>query len=274
MTTILDLDSPTKTRDTTPDDVVGLSALVVAHNEEENLPDCLAALRFCDEIVVVLDRCSDGSKGIAELLADRVVEGAWPIEGDRRNFGNQACRGAWVLEIDADERVGPELATEIRQVCQEGRYDYFRLPVDNYIGKRLVRYGWGASIGVSSVARLCRKGVKTWGLQRVHPKLAFRDDSREGPRLSNRLIHYADRNISDLIKRLDSYSTAQALDLRDSGDLGTAAHNYRRIFSRFWKCFVARKGYREGGMGFIIAVCAGLLPILSYLKAVHDGEDA
>jgi hypothetical protein len=89
----------------------------------------------------------------------------------------------------------------------------------------------------------------------------------QGPILENRLAHYVDRNISDMIRRLDRYSTARAKDLRDSGQLGSYRSNIRRIFSRFWKCYVSRRGYREGPYGFLIALCAGLYPILSYLKA-------
>src|SRR3546814_2057610 len=79
-----------------------LSALVVAHDEEARLADCLDALRFADEIVVVLDRCTDGSKAIAARYTDRLVEGAWPIEGERRNAGIAACTGDWIFEVDAD----------------------------------------------------------------------------------------------------------------------------------------------------------------------------
>ena len=86
------------------------------------------------------------------------------------------------------------------------------------------------------------------------------------------MVHYVDRDLSDMIRRLNSYTSARALDLRECGDLGSAFHNYRRIFSRFWRCYVSRKGYREGGVGFLIAVCAALYPILSYLKARYDPE--
>ncbi|MCS6853800.1 MAG: glycosyltransferase, partial [Elioraea sp.] len=82
-----------------------LSALVVARNEEARLGDCLASLRFADEIVVVLDRTTDRSADIARGVGARVLEGAWEIEGDRRNAGLAACTGDWILEIDADERV-------------------------------------------------------------------------------------------------------------------------------------------------------------------------
>ncbi len=249
-----------------------LSALVVVHNEEAQLDACLADLGFADELVVVLDRCTDRSKEIAARHADRLLEGAWPIEGERRNQGIAACSGAWILEIDADERVPRALADEIAGwVARDGGgHDYFRIPVDNFIGQRLVRHGWGAQFGVSSVIRLHRKGVKTWGLQRVHPKLSFAAGAVEGPRLNSRLLHYADRDISDVIRRLDRYTSARAADLRAAGDLGSAFHNYRRIPSRFLKCFWGRKGYREGGLGFLIALCAGLYPILSYLKARYD----
>jgi hypothetical protein len=85
--------------------------------------------------------------------------------------------------------------------------------------------------------------------------------------LQNRIEHHVDRNISDMIRRLDSYSTARAKDLRESGEIGSLAANIRRLFSRFFKCYVMRKGYREGGYGLLIAIFAGLYPLLSYLKA-------
>jgi glycosyltransferase involved in cell wall biosynthesis len=247
-----------------------LSALVVIHDEEARLADCLERLGFADEVVVVLDRCTDRSKEIAARFTDRLVEGAWPLEGDRRNTGIEACRGPWILEVDADERVPPALAEEIRRVVAESNFDWHEILVDNYIGHRLVRYGWGASYGKAAYPGLFRKGAKSWGHNRVHPKLTFK--GIKGPRLTHRIDHMVDRNISDMIKRLDRYSSARALDLRDAGDIGTFGHNVRRIFSRFYKCYVARRGYREGGYGFLIALFAGLYPILSYLKARLEDE--
>jgi len=91
-----------------------LSALVVARNEEDRLEACLACLNFADERVVVLDRCTDGSASIAHKMADVVLEGEWPIEGDRRNAGLDACSGDWILEVDADESVSAELGQEVR----------------------------------------------------------------------------------------------------------------------------------------------------------------
>ena len=79
-----------------------LSALIVVHNEESALEDCIASAHFADEIVVVLDKCTDGSKAIVERLGCRLIEGAWEIEGARRNAGIDACSGDWILEVDAD----------------------------------------------------------------------------------------------------------------------------------------------------------------------------
>lgn len=250
-----------------------LSALVVAHNEESILAACLDKLKFADELVVVLDKCTDRSREIALRFTDEahLVEGSWDLEGPRRNTGIAACNGDWVLEVDADEHVPAALADEIRTVIESIDADFFDVPVDNYIGTRLVRYGWGASFGVSATPRLFRKGAKSWGSQRVHPSLAWTGRNGRQPikskAISNRLDHYVDTSISDMIQRLDRYSTLRAADLRASGDIGSLANNIRRLFSRFFKCYVRRKGYREGGWGLLIALCAGLFPLLSYLKA-------
>ncbi len=241
-----------------------LSALVVARNEERQLAACLERLTFADELVVVLDRSTDGSKEIAQRFGARVIEGAWEIEGPRRMAGIAACRGPWVLEVDADERVPPELAAEIRAVLPEADSGYFLIPFDNYIGEHLVRDGWGASWGVSAAVRLFTKGAKVWGDQRIHPKLTLSGERRW---LKSRMIHYEDRNNSDMLARLDRYTTARARDLRASGDIGSYFHNVRRLFSRFYKCYVSHKGYREGPYGLLIALMAGLYPLISYLKA-------
>jgi glycosyltransferase involved in cell wall biosynthesis len=242
--------------------------VVVCHNEEHQLVDCLASLGFADEIVVVLDRCDDQSGDIARDFTERLVEGAWEREGPRRHAGIDVCRGEWILEIDADERVSPELAVEIRGTIAVSSAEWHLIPVDNYVGGRLVRWGWGASFGRSAHGALFRKGAKHWGGQRIHPMVAFA--GKQGAALSSPIVHYVDRDISDMIRRLDRYTTARAADLRDSGNIGSFGENLRRIVSRFWKCYVGRRGYREGAWGFLIALCAALYPILSYLKARLD----
>lgn len=243
-----------------------ISALISVHNEEAQLADCLERLAFADEIVVVLDKCTDASKAIAEKYTDQVHEGSWSLEGDRRNAAIAFCHGRWVFEIDADERVPADLGDEIRRTVETSTHDWHEILVDNYIGGKLVRWGWGASFGKAAYPGLFRKGVKVWGRQRVHPSLQW--SGKKGAMLKGRLDHYVDRNISDMVKRLDNYSSARARDLRDRGETwGSTANNVRRLFSRFFKCYVLRKGYREGGYGLLIALFAGLYPLISHLKA-------
>ena len=245
-----------------------ISVVMCAHNEQERLPGCLEKVSFADEIIVVCDKCTDQTEEVAQKYGAKTVVGSWDIEGARRNRAIEEATGDWIFELDADEHVSEELAISIRAAVRSDAFDLYVVPVDNYVGKRLVRYGWGASFGTSAVWRLFRKGHKNWGSQRVHPSFDMR--GRKGPRLNGALLHFVDRNISDMICRLDSYSTARAADLRESGDIGTFANNFRRIFSRFYRCFVARKGYKEGGMGFLIALFGALFPILSYLKARYE----
>ncbi|MEQ9328455.1 MAG: glycosyltransferase family 2 protein [Rhodospirillales bacterium] len=248
-----------------------LSIVISVHNEEDKLDHCLSHLGFGDELVVLLDKCTDRSREIAARHTDRLVDGAWELEGDRRNAGIDACNCDWVLEVDADETVSPDLAAEIRRIIETTGADWHEIPVDNYIGGRLVRYGWGASFGKAAYPGLFRRGVKRWARQRVHPSLTW--SGRKGAMLTQRLRHDVDKNISSMIRRLDNYSTARARDLRDAGETwGSTCSNVRRLFSRFFKCYVARKGYREGGYGFLIALFAGMYPLMSHLKARLEKE--
>ena len=247
-----------------------LSALVVAHNEEDQLADCLESLRFADEIVVVLDRCTDDSAAIAGRYTATIVAGAWPLEGPRRHAGIDACTGNWILEVDADERVPEALAQEIRATIRGATPGYFLIPFDNFIGDRLVRHGWGGSWGVGAKACLFTPGAKQWGAQRIHPRVVL-----EGPqrRLRQPMHHYVDRDVADMLARLQRYSDARAADLRESGaPLPPLIWTLRRSLSRFLKCYVSRRGYREGRWGFAIALMAGLFPLISHLKAEMDGR--
>ena len=248
-----------------------LSALIVARNEAARLPPCLASLGFADEIVVVLDRSTDASAEIARAAGTVLLEGEWKLEGERRNAGIAACTGDWVLEVDADERVPAALGAEIRALIARSTAAFHRVRIDNYVGERLILHGWGGSFGTTLKPILFRRGAKHWRAQRVHPGLDW--TGSEGERLTAHGIrHEVDRDISDMLRRLDRYSSAKAADLLDQGDIGTLGNNVRRFISRSFKCFVARKGYKEGGWGLLIALCAGLFPLLSHLKARLEPE--
>ncbi|CAN5432882.1 glycosyltransferase family 2 protein [soil metagenome] len=242
-----------------------LSGLVCAHNEDARIAECLARLSFCDEIVVVADRCTDRTEAIARKMGARVVSGIFPVEGLRKEAGVAACRGEWIIELDADEAVPPALAQEIRETVNAGTADWYQVPVDNFVGEQLVRHGWGGSFGASSVARLFRKGVKSWKSERVHPGTTFA--GAYGGRLDNAILHKVDDDIADMVQRLNRYTALRGQDLADSGKIKSLWDDLFRGVRRFYKCYVSRKGYKEGDMGFLIAIMAGLYPLLSNLKA-------
>ena len=250
-----------------------LSILIVAHNEERHLEDCLSCLDFADEIVMVLDKCTDGSKTIAQKFTKNITEGSWDIEAERRQIGIDACNGEWIVEVDADERITPELAKEILETIKDPKADYYYIPVLNHIGRTPVLYGWGAYFGKASYPGLFKKQNKKWVSGRYHAN--YEMSGKDGGKLESMLTHYVDDSISDMLHRLDRYSTIHAVELREREKMGSFAANFRRIFTRFFKCYVQRKGYREGLYGFMIALCAGLYPLLSYIKAkTEDGSES
>jgi glycosyltransferase involved in cell wall biosynthesis len=259
-----------------------ISALVCARNEEARLADCLRGLQAYDEIVVVADRCTDRTAEIARGFGAHVVEGIFPLESQRKEAGLAACSGDWIFEIDADEHADAALAAEIRQAIATASGDWFQAPVDNYVGGQLVRRGWGGSFGTTLVTRLYRRGVKRWKAERVHPGVSF--EGRFAGKLKTPIRHDVDEDIGDMLDRLNRYTALRAADLADRGEPGTLWDNVFRGFRRFWKCYIGRKGRREGDLGFLIALMAGLYPVLSHLRAkeilaarraqpVHAAED-
>ncbi len=243
-----------------------ISALVVAHNEEKILAECLKRLVYADELVVILDRTNDKSKFIAKKYNAKVYEGEWPVEADRRNFGITKCKGDWILEIDADEHVPEEMFAEIRNKIKNTAPGYFLIPFDNFIGDKRVRYGWGASWGVSAAPRLHYKGLKKWKPgQLIHPSLLLK--GKKGW-LKTRISHYVDDNLNDMLLRLIRYTDLKAIDLaNENKNFPSFLITIRRGLTRFFKCYISRKGYKEGRWGFLIATMASMYIILSYVKA-------
>ncbi len=241
-----------------------LSCLIVARNEEAMLPDCLASLGFADEIVVVLDRTTDGSRAIAEAANARIIEGGWESEGARRNTGIEACRGDWILEVDADERATEDVAREVTTLIQTSPNGLYLIPIRNVIGGREVRYGWGAYNGAASAPRLFSRGAKIWGPERVHPSL------KTGPRLgslTHGLIHLVDRDLSDMFNRMNRYTSLMAQDAVEKDAIPSLPSALRRIISRGWKSYIARKGYKEGVYGLALAYFAAAYSLQIHLKA-------
>jgi hypothetical protein len=130
---------------------------------------------------------------------------------------------------------------------------------------------------VAAKKLLFRAGTKRWGEGRVHPRITLPSPQAT---LRQPLDHFVDRDISDMIRRLNRYTDLAALDAIDAGNAPSLAGALRRIFSRGWKSYVARKGYREGAYGIALATFSALYPLLIYLKVathrppqdLHSGE--
>ena len=152
------------------------------------------------------------SKNISEKYTDKIFSGSWEYEGDRRNFGIEKCKSEWILEIDADEHVSNKLGIEIiEKINQNTDFSNFHIKINNYIGDKLVKFGWGGSFGRGGVTCLFKKGSKSWGKQRVHPELFF--NGKYGPDLKNPIEHYFVKDISELIQKFNTWTFLKSLDL-------------------------------------------------------------
>ncbi|MFT6332618.1 MAG: glycosyltransferase involved in cell wall biosynthesis [Lentimonas sp.] len=239
-----------------------LSAVIVAHNEENHLEECLKSISFADEIVVVLDKCTDNSKKIALEYTKNIVEGSWNIEGERRNIGLKNCNGEWILELDADERVSRELSEEILQSIKSSHPCSFIVPIANYIGKRYVKYGWLRSICVSERQTIHYNGYKTYHEDKeIHPTA---DLNGEIKYLKTPISHFVDKDVADMINRFNRYTTWRSRDMVLQNKI---KFKYFSFFTRFFKAFIVKKGYKEGVFGLLTAILAAIYPLVSYLKA-------
>jgi glycosyltransferase involved in cell wall biosynthesis len=246
--------------------VVKLSALICVQNQEAQLSQCLRKLSFCDEIVVVADRCTDRSQEIARRHGAVVIPGIFPLESQRKAVGADACTGDWILEIEPEEVVGSALAWEIRATLQmrpDG--DHFEVPFDNHVGERLVRRGWVGGLGVASATRLYRRGAKHWAPQRLADGAVLTGVSAGS--LKGALHRKAGDDIGEVIDRLNRLTGLRAEDLADTRATGGAVEGTVRGMGKFFGSYVARGGWREGRLGFLLALMAGLYPLLSHLRA-------
>jgi glycosyltransferase involved in cell wall biosynthesis len=228
-----------------PEGDIELSALVVAHDEEANLPDCLERLRFADEIVVLLDRCSDGSRAVAERF------------------------GARILEIDADERLHPDLAALIRRSLPTLPAGHVLMPIDNLIGARRIVHGWVHPIGNSRRNTMFSRGTKSWGAGQVHPEIRLSGtQTRLGEDLppGHRIDHLVDRDIADFVARIDRYSSAMARDWRARGISIGFPRALRKGLTRALKSYTRRSGWREGRWGLFLASMACFCMLLTFFK--------
>lgn len=242
-------------------EAVPLSVVVITKNEAGRLAGCLDSVRWAAEIVVVDDDSADQTLDVARRYTTRVIRRRMDVEGRHRNFAHAQASHDWILSLDADERVTPGLAEEIRRLLNEGpTCSVYAIPRRNFIGSRWVQYGgWYPSAQV----KLFKKNAFRWEETTVHPRALA-----EGPwgALHGDILHYSYRDLTDFVGKLNRQTTLEAqkwvLDKRPM-TLGKALF---RSLDRFFRAYVGKKGYKDGTLGFIVAAFAGMYQFLSFAK--------
>ena len=247
-----------------------LSGLIIARNEETKIESCLKCLNFVDEIIIVLDRSEDNTEKIAKKYTKKIFKGSWFCEAERRNFGLDKCNSDWILEIDADEIITKKLSNEISKSIKKTKYDLFYISLLNFVGKNSIRFGWMACMAPEGKFCLFKKGNKNWIKGSVHPSYSIQGN--KGPTLSNPILHYMSKNVSDLIKRFNRNTSLYSVDLKNRSSLKKYL-SIRKILSRFLKCYISRSGYKSGKIGFLISILSAIYPYVSAKKAQSEESE-
>jgi len=241
---------------------VALTVVIITKNEEARLLPALESVKWADEIIVLDDESADGTCKLAEDFGCRVIKRRMDVEGTHRNFGYAQSKNDWVLSLDADERVTPELSDEIIDLFKKGfSTTGYNIPRRNYIGDYWVQYGgWYPSAQM----KLFRKDKFKWEEVEVHPR-AFLKDGVAGY-LKGDIIHYSYRDFSDFLNKLNKQTSWEAkkwVDDKRPMSLGKAIW---RAVDRFYRSYYSKKAKKDGFVGFMVAFFAALYQIMSYAK--------
>lgn len=239
-----------------------LSVILITKNEGRNLEDCLASVAgLADEIVVVDSGSTDDTRDIARRHGAVVVETPdWPGFGPQKNRALDAARGEWVLSLDADERLTPELREEIRQTLAGPAASCYALPrLSWYCGRFMRHSGWNPDY----VDRLFRRGSARFSDHQVHERLL-----PDGPvaRLSGTLLHYSFRDFSSVLKKVDAYSTASAEAAFARGKRSSVAGALGHGLWAFIRSYVFKAGFLDGSQGLALAISNAEGSYYRYMK--------
>ena len=245
-----------------------ISAIVITLNEERNLPRALDSLRaVADEIVVVDSGSTDQTRAISERAGARFLYHAWEGYAAQKNFAAAQASHDWVLSMDGDEALSPELASEILRLKQNGPGQEgpgnaagFTMPRLAQLRGRWIRHsGWYPDRKL----RLYDRRRARWIGQYVHEHV-----DADGPvlPLAGDLHHFPCDTREEQMRSVDRYTTLAALQAREQGERGTLTKLMILPTWKFLETYLFRQGFRDGPEGFAIARMAGYYVCLKYKK--------
>jgi glycosyltransferase involved in cell wall biosynthesis len=239
-----------------------LSVIIITKNEQENIRDCLESVRWADEIVVVDSGSTDDTVQYARAFTKKIFQKEWDGFGETKNFAISKTKGDWVFSIDADERVTPELAVEIRDTLksQSGSYSGFSMPRKAFFLGRWIRHsGWYPG----RVVRLFEKQSGSFTNSKVHESLAV--NGRIGT-LNADLLHYTDPNLWHYFHKFNRYTTLAAEGLQVQGKSFSFGQLLYKPFWTFFRMYILKLGFLDGIPGFVLSVLSSCYVFTKYAK--------
>ncbi len=233
-----------------------LSTVIITKNEQDNIKSCLHSVQFAQEHIVVDSGSTDSTREAAQELGAKVLVNAqWPGFGPQKNFALAQASEDWVLSIDADERISPELALEIQAAIQDaqskGLNVAFALPrLTQFCGVWIRHCGWTPDY----VVRIFRRQQAKFSDDLVHERVIFTNLDVRVVKLKNTLLHYSYPSPSHYWRKLELYSRAWAEQKHLEGKRVTIAHAGLSAIVAFFRSYVFQLGFLDGAMGFAVCV--------------------
>ncbi len=239
-----------------------LSVALITKNESEKIEKCLRSVEWADEIVIVDSGSTDDTLEKAAHFTDKIfVETDWQGFGPQRRRAHARATGDWVLTIDADERVTPELKEEILCVLKEDdRSKVFEFPHLTWCFGSFIRHsGWYPNY----VLRLYPRDKAQYNEALVHEKLEV-ETSMETVRLKGDLLHFTYRNLEQWICKTGIYAAAWAKERERKGKKSSLFKGITHGLAGFGKAYFLRAGFLDGRQGLLLAILAAYSKFLKY----------
>jgi glycosyltransferase involved in cell wall biosynthesis len=239
-----------------------VSATIITLNEAANIAACLDALAWCDEVLVVDSGSTDGTVDLARARGARVIAREWPGSyADQKNFAASQTSHDWILSVDADERITPELAKEIQTILQSDP------PVGGY---RIPRLTWHLGRWIRTTDFYPDYQLRLYDRRRAHwpPRLVHESVKVDGPfgYLTHDMQHYAYRDIAHHHQAMDRYTTLAARAMHEQGRRATALDVTLHPPAAFLRNYLLKRGFMDGLPGFIISAMNAYYVFLKFAK--------